>query len=102
MQTTMSFRDMPFNPSLQAAAERWIMRLEQVSDRIMGCHVAIEQSHHPRQHGSSFQANVVLVVPDAHISVINQLNQDAYVALADAFRAARRKLLEQMTRSASS
>jgi ribosome-associated translation inhibitor RaiA len=85
---------MPVSPSLQAAAERWMTRLEQVSDRIVGCHVSIEKPHHHRLHGSPFQVNIVLVVPSAHIAVTNQLNQDAYVALADAFRAARRQLLE--------
>jgi ribosome-associated translation inhibitor RaiA len=94
MQSTVSFRDMPASPSLQAAAERWMTRLEQVSDRIIGCHVSIEKPHHHRAHGTPFQANIVLVVPGANIAVTNQLNQDAYVALADAFRAARRKLLE--------
>lgn len=94
MQTTVMFRDMPSSPSLQAAAERWVTRLEQVSDRIVGCHVSIEKPHHHRLHGSPFQVNIVLVVPGANIAVTNQLNLDAYVALADAFRAARRQLLE--------
>src|SRR5262249_34792593 len=94
MKMTMTFRDMPRSPSLQAAAERWVARLEQVSDRIVGCHVAIEKPHHHRLHGTPFQVNLVLGIPGAHIAVTNQLNEDAYVALADAFRAARRKLLE--------
>lgn len=94
MQSTVSFRDTPSNPSLQAAAERWMARLEQVSDGIIGCHVSVEKPRHSRLHGSPFQVNVVLVVPGAHIAVTNQLNRDAYVALADAFRAARRRLLE--------
>jgi ribosome-associated translation inhibitor RaiA len=93
MQTTVMFRDLPPNPSLQAAAERWVTRLEQVSDRLVGCHVSIEKPHRHRLQGALFQVNVVLVTPGAHIAVTNQLNQDAYVALADAFRAARRQLL---------
>jgi adenylate kinase len=80
MQSTVSFRDMPASPSLQAAAERWMARLEQVSDGIIGCHVSVEKPHH-RLHGS-------------HISITDQINLDAYVALADAFRAARRRLLD--------
>jgi ribosome-associated translation inhibitor RaiA len=94
MQTTVMFRDMPPSPSLQAAAERWVTRLEQVCDRIIGCHVSVEKPHHHRLHGSPFHVNIVLVVPSAHIAVSNQVNEDAYVAVADAFRAARRKLLE--------
>lgn len=96
MQPTTTFRDMPPSPALQAAAERWVARLEQVSDRIVGCHVSIEKPHRHHLHGSPFQVNIVLVVPGAHIAVSNQPNADAYVALADAFRAARRQLLDHV------
>jgi ribosome-associated translation inhibitor RaiA len=94
MQIITTFRDMPPSPSLQAAAERWVARLEQVSDRIVGCHVSIEKPHRHHLHGSPFQVHIVLSVPGAHIAVSNQPNLDAYVALADAFRAARRQLLD--------
>ena len=94
MQITTTFRDMPPSPALQAAAERWVARLEQVSDRIVGCHVTIEKPHRHHLHGSPFQVHIVLAIPGAHIAVSNQPNADAYVALADAFRAARRQLLD--------
>jgi ribosome-associated translation inhibitor RaiA len=96
MQITTTFRDMAPSPALQAAAERWVARLEQVSDRIVGCHVSIEKPHRHHLHGSSFQVNIVLNVPGAIIAVSNQPNLDAYVALADAFRAARRQLLDHV------
>ena len=96
MQTITTFRDMPRSPALQAAAERWVARLEQVSDRIVGCHVMIEKPHRHHLHGSPFQVNILLSVPGGNIAVTNQVSQDAYVALADAFRAARRKLLEHV------
>jgi ribosomal subunit interface protein len=94
MQITTTFRDMPPSPALQAAVERWGARLEQISDRIIGCDVAIEQPHRHRHHGSAFRIHIVLDVPGVQIAVSNQTNEDAYVALADAFRAARRQLLE--------
>lgn len=94
MQITTTFRDMPPSPSLQAAAERWVARLEGVFDRIVACHVAIEKPHRHHLHGSPFQVNIVLTIPGANIAVSNQVNEDAYVALADAFRAARRQLLD--------
>ena len=93
MQITTTFRDMLPSPALQAAAERWAARLEHVSDRIVGCHVSIEKPHRHHLHGSPFQINIVLTVPGAHITVSNQTNEDAYVAVANAFRAARRQLL---------
>jgi len=96
MEITTTFRDMPVSPALQAAAERWGARLEQVCDRIVGCHVSIEKPHRHHHHGSPFQINITLAVPGASIVVSNQMNDDAYVALADAFRAARRQLIDHV------
>jgi len=77
MQISTTFRDMPPSPALQAAAERWVARLEQVFDRIVACHVAIEKPHRHHLHGSPFQVNITLTVPGANLAVTNQLNQDA-------------------------
>ena len=94
MHITTTFRDMPPSPALQAAVERWGARIEHVSDRIVACHVSIERPHRHHLHGSPFQINIVLTVPGAHITVSNQSSDDAYVAVANAFRAARRQLLD--------
>lgn len=96
MQIETTFRDMSPSPALQAAAERWVARLEHVSNRIVACHVSIERPHRHHLHGSPFQINVVMTVPGGQIAVSNQTNLDAYVALADAFRAARRQLLQHV------
>jgi ribosome-associated translation inhibitor RaiA len=96
MEIETTFRDMPPSPALQAAAERWVARLEHLSDRIVACHVLIEKPHRHPLHGSPFQINVVLTVPGGQIAVSNQTSLDAYVALADAFRAARRQLLNHV------
>jgi ribosomal subunit interface protein len=93
MQIATTFRDMTPSPALQAAVERWAARLGHVSDRIVSCHVSIEKPHRHQLHGSMFQINIVLGVPGTHIAVSNQPHEDPYVALADAFRAARRQLV---------
>ena len=95
MQLTTTFREMDPSPALQAAAERWASRLEQVSNRIVGCHVSIEKPHRHHLHGSPFLIHIGLSVPGAQIAVSNA-DLDAYIALADAFRAARRRLLDHL------
>jgi len=96
MQVDTTFRDMVPSPALRAAALRWANRLEHVSARIVGCHVSIEKPHRHHLHGSPFQINVVLAVPGGQIAASNQTNLDAYAALAEAFRAARRQLVEHV------
>ena len=95
--TTTTFRDLPRSASLQAAAERWVSRLEQVHDQIAACHVVIERL--PRhQLAGSLQIHISIAMPDENLVVTHQTSKDAYVALADAFRAARCRLLERVAR----
>jgi ribosomal subunit interface protein len=94
MQIITTFRDMDPSPALQAAAERWVARLEQVCDRMVSCHISIEQPHRHQHQGSAFEIHVIVGVPGAQIAASNHASIDAYVALGDAFRAARRQLLE--------
>jgi len=94
MQITTTFRDMSPSAGLQAAAERWIGRLEQIHDRIVSCHVTIER---PQRQGSAFRIHIAISVAGGDLEVSHQGGKDdAYVALADAFRTARRQLLEHV------
>jgi ribosome-associated translation inhibitor RaiA len=97
MKITTMFRDMAPSPSLQAAAERWVGRLEQVYDRIVDCHITIEQPHKHHSHGAPFQIHIAIAVPGGNLAVSHQTSKDAYVALADAFRAARRQLIDHIS-----
>lgn len=93
MKITTTFRDMPPSTGLQQAAERWVTRLEQVYDRIVDCQVTIERLRH-HLPGSPFQVRIALsILPSANLTVA-QSSKDAYVAVADAFRAARKQLLD--------
>ena len=97
MKITTTFRDMPPSTGLQQAAERWVTRLEQVYDRIVDCQVTIER---PRHHlnGSPFQVRIALsLVPGACLTVV-QSSKDVYVAVADAFRALRKQLLDHVAK----
>jgi ribosome-associated translation inhibitor RaiA len=95
MKVVTAFRDMVPSPALEAAAQRWAARLEHLSARIVGCHVSVEKPHRHHLHGAPFQINIVLAVPGGQITVSNQTHLDPYVALANAFRAARRQLIDR-------
>jgi ribosome-associated translation inhibitor RaiA len=95
MQIATTFRDMTPSPALQAAVERWASRLDHVSHRIVSCHVSVEKPHRHHLHGSAFQITVIVTVPGSQITVSNQPHEDPYVAVADAFRAARRQLVHR-------
>jgi hypothetical protein len=95
----ITFRGMSPSRSVEGAVARWLARLEQTCDRIQSCSVVIEQPHHHRARGNRFHVRIDLTVPGTKIAVSRDTERDpghenAYVAVADAFRTARRLLQE--------
>ena len=93
--TEISFNGIEHSDAVEQAVERWVARLEHMYDRITKCAVTITQPHKRHRHGSEFNVGVVLEVPGSEIAATHIRHEDIYVAVADAFRAARRQLAEQ-------
>jgi ribosome-associated translation inhibitor RaiA len=93
----ITFRGMPNSPSAEAAIRRWVARLEHIYERIQHCSVVIEQPHRNQRQGNQFHIRIDLSIPNHDIAVArdsgnDRAHEDIYIAIADAFRAARRRL----------
>jgi len=91
------------SPALENFVRTWTLKLEHVYPRISRCNVVIERPHQHKRHGQRVHVRVSLSVPgcDAIVSGDHSLDgahEDAYVAIRDAFRAARRQLDERVRR----
>lgn len=85
------------SPSVEAQVQRWVHKLEHVHERLQRCSARIEQPHRHGRKGNTFRVRVELAVPGETIVVsrdpgIDQAHENVYVAISDAFRAARRQL----------
>lgn len=92
-----SFRDMDPTPALEEFVRQWVVRLEHAYNRIERCDVVIERPHQHHRQGQIVRVRVVLAVPGPDIVVshdhsVDGSHEDMYVAIRDAFRAARRQL----------
>lgn len=96
MQTDLQItvRDMEHSPALEERIRDKVKKLEQVYPRIMGCRVVLEAPHRHKQQGKQFIVRLDVTVPGKIIVVNHDHHEDAYVALRDAFNAARRQLEE--------
>ena len=92
--TEITFHEVPQSDSVEASIQRWVARLENLNGRIRSCHVFVEQPHRRQRTGSDFEIHVRLEVPGLEIAASRNHHEDIYVAIADAFRAVRRQLLE--------
>lgn len=86
------------NMSLSEAAEEAIRekaaKLDTIYDRIMGCRVLVEAPHRHQHNGNQYNVRIDLTVPGSEMVVKREGNEDLYVAIRDAFDAAKRQLRE--------
>lgn len=92
------------SPALQARIEREARKLERFGDRITACRVALIGRSGNRRKGDLFQVRIQIVVPGRAEIVVDRnpgadhAHEDPYVALRDAFNAARRQLQDHERR----
>jgi ribosome-associated translation inhibitor RaiA len=94
---------MASSPALEQFVRRWAVKLERIYDRIERGEVVIERPHQHQHQGQRVHVRVTLSVPGPDIVVSHEhalggAHEDAYVAVRDAFRAARRQLVEHVQR----
>lgn len=93
----ITFRHMKHSEAVADAIRERAERLEHFYDRITGCHVIVESPNRPHQQGNLFHVRIDLTVPGEEIVVgrdppEHHAHEDVYVAVRDAFDAARRRI----------
>lgn len=94
------------SPGLQARIEREARKLERFSHRIIACRIAVSGRSGNRRKGDLYQVRLQIVVPGQSEIVVDRnpdedhAHEDAYVAIRDAFNAARRRLQDHERRFA--
>ena len=93
----ITFRHMDSSEAVAARIRERAGELERFFDRIISCRVVVECRHPRRRQGNLFRVRVDLKIPGREIAVgrdpaAHQAHEDIYVAIRDAFDAARRVL----------
>lgn len=94
------FHNVDRSPAVEAAVRERADKLEQFADNITSCRVTVEAPHKNHQHGNLYTVRVDLRFPGGE-AIANRSpsadhsHEDVYVAVRDAFRAARRQLQDR-------
>lgn len=93
----ITFRHVEPSPALEARIRELASRLDRFSRHIMRCHVILEPPAHHQHQGFLYDFRIDITLPHEEIAIrhshpADHAHEDPYVALRDAFRAARRKL----------
>jgi hypothetical protein len=97
------FRDMVPSTALEQFIRRWAVKLERTYERIDWGEVVIERPHQHQHQGQGIRVRLTLGIPGpdvvvSHEQPLDGAHEDAYVAVRDAFRAARRQLADRAPR----
>jgi ribosomal subunit interface protein len=100
-EVQITFRGMETSPAVEAQVRRRIDELCQVSDRITACRVVLEAAHRHQRQGIIYSVHIDLTVPGGPLVIdrepaADHAHEDMYVAVRDAFDAARRRLQDRM------
>jgi ribosome-associated translation inhibitor RaiA/cold shock CspA family protein len=93
----ITFRHMDPSPALETRVRELASRFEKFSEHIMRCHVIVEPLAQHQHQGALYDFRIDITLPEEEIAIrpahpADYAHEDPYVALRDAFRAARRKL----------
>ena len=85
------------SPALASRIRTLVSRLEKLHAHITHCHVIVAPPPRHRRHGALYDFHIDIGLPERVIAVRRArvgepAHEDPFVALRDAFRAARRKL----------
>ncbi|HYK99898.1 MAG TPA: HPF/RaiA family ribosome-associated protein [Steroidobacteraceae bacterium] len=93
----LTFRQMEPAPALEARIRELAARLDRFSAHIQSCRVVVEPRSHRSRKRALYDFHLDIALPDeeiaiSHVHRSDRAHKDPYVALHDAFRAARRRL----------
>lgn len=90
MQITI--RDMEHSEALETHIREKAKKLDEFFNHIMSCRVVVEMPHKHHHQGKQYNVRIDIGVPGNEIVVNRDHSEDVYVALRDAFDAAKRQL----------
>lgn len=88
----VSFQGLERSPALEAAIEDRAAKLDRIHPHIVACRVTVVQETLHHTQGRRFGVKIDLTAPGKEIAVTQKADEDAFVAVRDAFDAARRML----------
>jgi ribosome-associated translation inhibitor RaiA len=91
-------RGIPQAGALESYVGEQARQLDLVCDRLLSCHVVVEALHRPKQQGAQFSVRLNITLPGTEVVVNREHGEDVYIALRDAFEAAKLQLKDHMRR----
>ena len=98
------FHGVDSSPALETRIREEVDALHKVHAGITGCQVNVRAPHQHHRHGAIYEVHIDLTVPGKELAVGREpgkdhAHEDVFVAVRDAFLAARRRLEKEADRA---
>ena len=91
-QPQIVFRNMPPSDAVETHIREKMEKLESFYSQIIGCKATVEIAGKHKHQGNLFNVRLDITVPGSELVINRDMHEDVYVALRDAFDAAKRQL----------
>lgn len=93
----ITFRGFPHSDAVEAKIREKAEKLDKFYPHIMSCRVVVEAEHHHHHKGNLYHVSIDMTLPGKELAISRehhdkQMYEDVYVAIRDAFGAAKRQL----------
>lgn len=93
----ITFRGIPHSDAVETRIREKVAKLERFHSHIISCRVAVESEHQHHHQGNQYHIRIDITTPRKELVISRehhdrQAYEDIYVAIRDAFRAAKRQL----------
>lgn len=87
-------RKISLSQSAVAVIKQKVDKLETFCDKIIACRVMVETPHRHKNHGALCNVSIDISIPGGELAVKKEGHEDIYIAIRDAFDAARRQIIQ--------
>lgn len=94
----ITLRGFAHSDAIEAAIRERASKLERFHPHIMSCRIVVELPAKHKQRGKEFVVRLDIKVPRGEIAINHDHHKDVFVAVRDAFSAARRKISDHLRR----
>ena len=92
----VTFRHMARSEALETAIRDKVEKLNEFCPRLISCRVVVEEAAAHKQQGKLYGLHVDVKLPGREFAITRDRHEDVFVALRDAFDAAKRKLEDEV------
>ena len=97
----ITLRGVPQSDALERYVGEQARQLDRQCEFIQTCHVVVEALQRHGQQGAQFAVRLNITLPGTEVVVNREHGEDVYIALRDAFEAARLQLKDHMRRQSN-